>query len=190
MKQIALMAAALALAVAAQAKDHVVTSPDGAVVVTVSAAENVTYSVDRAGVRLLDPSRVSMTLQDGTVFGRNDKFRVSRRSVDVTVPAQNFKRASVRDHYNELTLSAKRYDIVFRAYDDGIAWRFVAKGKKGETVVTAEQAEFAFAGDWNLYVPYGGTVPPSSPSSSPPSRALIPITPFRSGRKAVWPSCR
>ncbi len=154
MKQIALMAAALALAVAAQAKDHVVTSPDGAVVVTVSAAENVTYSVDRAGVRLLDPSRVSMTLQDGTVFGRNDKFRVSRRSVDVTVPAQNFKRASVRDHYNELTLSAKRYDIVFRAYDDGIAWRFVAKGKKGETVVTAEQAEFAFAGDWNLYVPY------------------------------------
>ena len=156
MKQIALMAAALALAVAAQAKDHVVTSPDGAVVVTVSAAENVTYSVDRAGVRLLDPSRVSMTLQDGTVFGRNDKFRVSRRSVDVTVPAQNFKRASVRDHYNELTLSAKRYDIVFRAYDDGIAWRFVAKGKKGETVVTAEQAEFAFAGDWNLYVPYVG----------------------------------
>ena len=156
MKQIALMAAAFALAVAAQAKDHVVTSPDGAVVVTVSAAENVTYSVDRAGVRLLDPSRVSMTLQDGTVFGRNDKFRVSRRSVDVTVPAQNFKRASVRDHYNELTLSAKRYDIVFRAYDDGIAWRFVAKGKKGETVVTAEQAEFAFAGDWNLYVPYVG----------------------------------
>ena len=156
MKQIALMAAALALAVAAQAKDHVVTSPDGAVVVTVSAAENVTYSVDRAGVRLLDPSRVSMTLQDGTVFGRNDKFRVSRRSVDVTVPAQNFKRASVRDHYNELTLSAKRYDIVFRAYDDGIAWRFVAKGKKGETVVTSEQAEFSFAGDWNLYVPYVG----------------------------------
>ena len=156
MKQIALMAAAFALAVAAQAKDHVVTSPDGAVVVTVSAAENVTYSVDRAGVRLLDPSRVSMTLQNGTVFGRNDKFRVSRRSVDVTVPAQNFKRASVRDHYNELTLSAKRYDIVFRAYDDGIAWRFVAKGKKGETVVTAEQAEFAFAGDWNLYVPYVG----------------------------------
>ena len=148
------MLAALASAALLQAKDYVVASPDGNVVVTVSAAEKVSYTVDRAGIRLLDPSFISMTLQDGTVFGGKEKFRASSRSVDVTVPAQNFKRASVRDHFNELTLSAKRYDIVFRAYDDGVAYRFVAKGKKGETVVTAEQAEFAFPADWNLYVPY------------------------------------
>ena len=148
------MLAALASAALLQAKDYVVASPDGNVVVTVSAAEKVSYTVDLAGIRLLDPSFISMTLQDGTVFGGKEKFRASSRSVDVTVPAQNFKRASVRDHFNELTLSAKRYDIVFRAYDDGVAYRFVAKGKKGETVVTAEQAEFAFPADWNLYVPY------------------------------------
>ena len=154
MKRVVLLVAALASALLLQAKDHVVASPDGKVVVTVSAAETVSYTVDRAGVRLLDPSHISMTLQGGVVFGGNDKFRVTRRSVDVTVPAQNFKRASVRDHFNEMTLSAKGYDIVFRAYDDGVAYRFVAKGKKGETVVTAEQAEFAFPADWNLYVPY------------------------------------
>ena len=168
MKRVVLLVAALASALLLQAKDHVVASPDGNVVVTVSAAETVSYTVDRAGVRLLDPSRISMTLQGGVVFGGNDKFRVTRRSVDVTVPAQNFKRASVRDHFNEMTLSAKGYDIVFRAYDDGVAYRFVAKGKKGETVVTAEQAEFAFPADWNLYVPYVA----------------------RPGRKDGWPSFR
>ena len=137
MRRIVVFLAALASATLLQAKDYVVASPDGNVVVTVSAAEKVSYTVDRAGIRLLDPSYISMTLQDGTVFGGKEKFRASSRSVDVTVPAQNFKRASVRDHFNELTLSAKRYDIVFRAYDDGVAYRFVAKGKKGETVVTA-----------------------------------------------------
>ena len=154
MKRLFLVSALLAAAFSLQAKDYFVTSPDGAVTVTVSADDCVSYTVERAGVRLIDPSRVSVTLADGTVFGGKEKFRIVRRSVDVTVPAQNFKRASVRDHFNELTLSAKRYDIVFRAYDDGIAWRFVAKGKKGETVVQAEQAEFNFADDWNLYVPY------------------------------------
>ena len=160
MKRVTLLLAALAAAVGLNAKDYVVASPDGAVVVTVSDEGGVSYTVERAGVRLLDPSRVSVTLQDGTRFGGSDKFRVSRRSVDETFPAQNFKRASVRDHFNELTLSAKRYDLIFRAYDDGVAYRFVAKGKKGETVVTAEQADFTFPLDFTAYIPYerdGGT---------------------------------
>ena len=154
MKKLTLLVAALLVAAGLQAKDYVVTSPDGLITVTVSAGDGVSYTVDKGSVRLLDPSRVSMTLQDGTLFGGKDKFRVSRRSVDETFAAQNFKRATVRDHFNELTLVSKRYDIIFRAYDDGIAYRFVAKGKKGRTVVKAEQAEFNFAGDWNLFVPY------------------------------------
>ena len=156
MKKLTLLAAALSVALGLQAKDYAVTSPDGSVTVTVSAGDGVSYTVDRGGICLLNPSRVSMTLEDGTVFGGNDRFRVSRRSVDETFAAQNFKRTSVRDHFNELTLVAKRYDIVFRVYDDGVAYRFVATGTKGETVVRAEQAEFNFADDWNLYVPYVG----------------------------------
>ena len=156
MNKLTLLAAALFVAVGLQAKDYVVTSPDGLVAVTVSVGDGVSYTVDKGSVRLLDPSRVSMTLQDGSVFGGKDKFRISRRSVNESYAAQNFKRATVWDHFNELTLASKRYDIVFRAYDDGIAYRFVAKGKQGETVVRSEQAEFNFADDWDLYVPYVG----------------------------------
>ena len=191
MKRIVFLLTALALSTGVFAKDYVVTSPDGTVVVTVSDGAGVSYTVDRAGVRLLDPSHISMTLQDGTVFGGPDKFKVTRRSVDATWPAQNFKRASVRDHFNELTLAAKAYDIIFRAYDDGVAYRFVAKGKKGETVVRAEQAEFAFAGDWNLFVPYvsraADSFEPQFFNSFENTYAHHPLSQWEKGRLAFLP---
>ena len=153
-KLLLVFVAALAVSAGLGAKDYGVVSPDGLLSVTVSAGDFVTYSVQWDGVKLLNASRISMTLENGTVFGGKDNFKVTRRSVDQTFAAQNFKRAEVRDHYNELVLSAKAYDIVFRAYDDGVAYRFVSKGKRGEVTVLQEQAEFAFAADWNLYVPY------------------------------------
>ncbi|MBQ9193163.1 MAG: glycoside hydrolase family 97 protein [Bacteroidales bacterium] len=154
MKRTLLIFAALLSTALLQAKDAVLASPDGKVVVTVKTGDRVSYSVERNGVSLLAPSQVSMTLGDGTLYGGKDRFRISRRSVDRTVPAMNFKRASVRDHFNEMTLSARGYEIVFRAYDDGVAYRFVAKDKRPEISVSSEQAEFVFAGDWKAYVPY------------------------------------
>ena len=149
-----MLAAALLLAIAAQAKDNVLKSPDGKIVVTVSCGENVSYSVERDGVKLMSPSKISMMLIGGYKYGGKDHFKVIRKSVDQTVPARNFKRASVRDRYNEMTLSTANYDIVFRAYDDGIAYRFVAGGKAGEFAVAYEQAEFAFPYEYKAYIPY------------------------------------
>ena len=181
----------LSLGLLLQAKDYVVTSPDGSVTVTVSDGDAVSYWVDCNGVVLLEPSFISMTLQDGTVFGGKDKFRVTRRTVDESFDVQNFKRARVRDHFNELTLSAKRYDIIFRAYDDGIAYRFVAKGRKGETVVVAEQAEFAFPEDWNLYVPYvardNSSFEPQFFSSFESTYSHHPLSKWEKGRLAILP---
>ena len=154
MKKIVLMMAAFVAAFVAQAKDYELKSPDGKIVVTVSSGNHVSYSVEREGLKLLAPSQISMTLLNGSMYGGNDSFRVSRKSVDTTIPARNFKRATVRDRYNEMTLSAGDYDIVFRAYDDGIAYRFVSRDKDGEFAVAYEQAEFAFPYDFYAYVPY------------------------------------
>ena len=61
----------------------------------------------------------------------------------------------MRENYNQLTLTFKTFDLVFRAYDAGIAYRFVSKSKAPFKVVS-ETAEFAFPADWNMYVPYVG----------------------------------
>lgn len=154
MKKLLVLFFALAVGMGLQAKEYVVQSPDGAVSVTVNTGYQLTYSVERNGVRLLSPSKISMTMLDGTIFGGKDNFRAKKRSVDQTFTVQNFKRKTVRDHFNELTLSCGDYDVVFRAYNDGVAYRFVSKGRGGEIYVASEQAEFSFPSDWKAYVPY------------------------------------
>ena len=146
--------AALVAAFVAQAKDYEVKSPDGKIVVTVTSGEHVSYFIEREGVKLLAPSRISMMLIGGYMYGGRSNFKASVKRVDQTIPARNFKRAQVRDRYNEMTLSTDTYSIVFRAYDDGVAYRFVAGGKAGEFAVAYEQAEFAFPYDYPAYVPY------------------------------------
>ena len=64
-----------------------------------------------------------------------------------------YKKDQVRDHFNEMTLKFKEFSLVFRAYDDGVAYHFLSHSKKPFNVVS-EQATFAFAQDWNMWVPY------------------------------------
>lgn len=45
------------------------------------------------------------------------------------------------------------FGVQFRAYDEGIAYRFYSKARK-ELVITDELAEFNFAGDYTAYLPY------------------------------------
>ena len=131
-----------------------VTSPDGHLYATVAVGTDISYFVAKDTLQLISPSRISMSISDGTVFGQNDKVRKVRRiCVDKVWDAHLYKKSEVRDNYNEMTLEFKNFSLVFRAYDDGVAYRFVS-GLKGDFNVMSEKAEFAFAKDWNAYVPY------------------------------------
>lgn len=150
--------AALLLAATSIAKDrpYSLASPDGHVSVEITVGESVSYSLSRDGMQLLAPSAVSMSFSDGTVFGQGDKVRrVLRESVDRTFPAVAYKKSEVRDNYNQITLTFKEFALVFRAYDDGMAYRFEARLDGGrEYEVVSEQAEFDFGADRTAYVPY------------------------------------
>ena len=136
----------------ALAKDYTLTSPDGHLSVKVDAGKTLTYSIARDGVVLIEPSCLQITLADGKVWGPDARIRRTvRRSVDTSVEAPLFKRSAVRDHFNEVALFTKEFKLVFRAYDDGIAWRF--EPVKPVTV-KAEDVCFTFADDWTAYVPY------------------------------------
>ena len=190
MKKIILLLAAFAVAFAAQAKDYVVKSPDGKIVVTVASGEHVSYSIDRDGVKLLAPSQISMSLVGGYRYGGKDSFKATHRSVNQTLTAQNFKRTKVRDRYNEMTLSTGTYDLVFRAYDDGVAYRFVARGKAGEFAVAYEQAEFAFPYDYMAYIPYerdGGSMEEQFFNSFENTYSHHLISKWEKGRLAFLP---
>ena len=135
-------------------KTYSLTSPDGLVTAVVEVGRQIRYSVSFADETVIAPSVIGMKFGDGTVFGDADKVRkVSRRSVDAFIDAPVYKKSRVRDHYQEMTLSFKEFDLIFRAYADGIAYRFVRR-HTGDFTVLSEEAEFRFPGDRMAFVPY------------------------------------
>lgn len=140
------------------AKDgnYQVSSPDGHITASVTVGENISYTVSRDGQTLIAPSTISMNLSDGIVFGQNDKVRKTvRASFDETFPTVAYKKAEVRDNYNQILLNFKEFSLIFRAYDDGVAYRFVSNLDKKKTYeVISEQAEFNFGEDRQAFIPY------------------------------------
>lgn len=133
-----------------------VTSPDGHISATVMVGEDIRYSVSRNEQTLIAPSTISMNLSDGTVFGQNDKVRKTvRTSFDERFSTVAYKKAEVRDNYNQILLNFKEFSLIFRAYDDGVAYRFVSNLDKKKTYeVISEQAEFNFGEDRQAFIPY------------------------------------
>ena len=147
-----LIFAALLTAAPLLAKDYQVISPDGTLRVSIQSGEKLLWSLTLDGEQMIEPSELALCLSDGSVYGSGSSFRKAvRKSVSQTLPAQNFKRSSVVDRYNELTLQARDFDLVVRAYDDGAAYRFITK--KGVTVRN-EKASFRFPEDPVAWIPY------------------------------------
>lgn len=149
---VALAAAIVAAAFPAMAKSHSLLSPDGSICIDV---ENLAYTVSVDGKQVLAPSRIAMTLGDGTVWDGKSKLKKARTvSVDAAIDAINYKRSQVTDRYNQLTLDYKAFSVIFRAYDDGVAYRIVS-GSKAPVTVKDETVDFKFPQDDNAFVAYG-----------------------------------
>lgn len=149
-----LAAAAPAFAQTAKAP-LTVTSPNGAIVVTIGTGPTVTWAVTSGGTPLLAPSRLGLVLADGRVLGDAAVVRATNaRHVDTVLkPVVRYKRAEVRDRFNERRVDfVGGFSLVVRAYDDGVAYRWVT-ALPGELTVKDEIATFVFTGDHQLYFP-------------------------------------
>ena len=156
MKRIAILLSAMILAVSASAASRVyeLKSPDGKLSVAVEAGESLSYTLSHDGDLLLDKSPLEMRLEDGTVFGGVQPVKkVTRRSVNETLRTVVYKKAQVKDVFNEMTLKFKKFSLIFRAYDDGMAYRFVSHVKTPYNV-ESEVVKFNFAQDWNMWAAY------------------------------------
>lgn len=145
--------AVISLSAFAAPKSYELKSPDGTVGIQIGTSGTIRYSVTVDGVQVLAPSAISMTLEDGTVYGASPVLKTFRSTVDNVIPAQFYRKAEVRENYNQLVLTFKTFKLIFRAYDNGVAYRIASLSKKPFNV-KSEQVEFAFPEDWNAYVPY------------------------------------
>lgn len=149
-----LAAVLMTVSLNAQPNDYVLASPDGKLQVMVETGDGIHYSLVHDGDLLVGRSEIGMYMTDGSKFGGLEQVKkASTRGVDQTIKATLYKKAEVLDKFNELTLKFKEFSLVFRAYDDGMAYRFVSH-KEEPYNVDHEIAEFNFAKDWNMWAAY------------------------------------
>lgn len=136
-------------------QSFVLKSPNDKITTDILVSSNIEYSVSSGGDLVLAKSPISMTLTNGVVYGVNSKIiDTSTKQMDETINATVYKRSKIKNQYNELTIKFKEnFDLIFRAYDDGITYRFVSRSKNPFEVLS-EQAVFNFPADSKAYVPY------------------------------------
>ena len=156
MKRVIFVLSALLFCVEAFAvKNYTLLSPNGELEVTISAEPKLSYSVKCNGEVVLAPSQIGLKVYEGATIGENIAVKkVKRTSVNTEIPTKFYFRDVIKDHYNALRLDfSARYAVEFRAYDEGVAYRFVTNFKR-DFKLENEIVEFAFAKDYKGYFPY------------------------------------
>lgn len=150
-------------AVSLLAQTQTLKSPDGKLQVNVEISDKVNFSVSHEQTEVVAPSPVSMTLTDGTVWGVNPKLKNKKsQSVNQKISTPIYKKSVIEDVYNELILNFKgNYSLIFRAYDQGVAYRFAAT-LKDEIQVKNEEVNLNFSQDNQTIVPYVNKKNPAS----------------------------
>ena len=140
---------------AQKTKTFTINSPDKHLSVVVEAGKKLTWRLNMDGKVVIAPSEASMKLSGKQNFGEDMVIQSSRvDQVNAQFAANFYKKSIIKDHYEQLTLNLKGdYGIIFRAYDDGVAYRFFSSKKEAFNVVS-ENANFNFGQDHPTFIPY------------------------------------
>src|SRR4051812_41081230 len=105
-------------------KSYQVKSPDGKITISISAGKTISWSVRHEETEVITPSSLSMTLSNGDILGINATVKNAKTSsADQVINTTVYKKDKVKNRYNQLTLTFKGdYGLIFRAYDDGMAY--------------------------------------------------------------------
>lgn len=144
-----------------QAKEVLVSSPDGTVTVAIGLKANKPYYTVKYGTKtLVIPSHLGFQLDKGLL---GDNVRMTGKhyaSNDETWVQPWGEDSEVRNHYNELTVnftekSGRQMNVVFRVFNDGVGFRYILPSiNKGEKYcIQDELTEITLAHDakaWSI----------------------------------------
>ena len=156
--------ALLGSAAAVSAQDRHVASPDGAIDVTLAtdpATGGPTYAIAFHGRTVIAPSMLGLGFERYRKLGPAMAVTTATRTrVDDRYRLIAGKTSTARDHYNQLALALtetgglhRRLEIVVRAYDDGVAFRYrlPVQPAFADLRLAGELTEFAFPADYRCW---------------------------------------
>ena len=136
----------------AKDKIFIVNSPDKKNKIEIIAGEKIHYRLLRNNTEILGPSPISLTLYDGKVLGKSAVFqKQATKTINTIVKPLYWTNVEIKENYNELTLSfSENFDLIFRVYNEGIAYRFVTR-LPGKIKIKDEEVNYNFPGNPNGY---------------------------------------
>ena len=135
------------------ANDYVLSSPNGKLKIRLTTTHGTCFEVWCNNQQLLLPSSIGLRLSDGTVVGNDAVTAVNQTTVNGKIDVPFGKNRVLNESYNQLVLSyGKDYDLVVRAYNEGLAYRFITNLNR-EIVINDEDAVFNFAFTPKIYFP-------------------------------------
>lgn len=118
------------------------------------------YHIVYKGKEVLKPSKMGVLLKDGNTLNKN--FRIL--NVETSAFDENWTpvlgaEAVIRNHYNQMIVhleqkeSDQKMDIVFKVYDEGVAFRyeFPFENKAHYFIISDETTEFNLTGDHKTF---------------------------------------
>jgi alpha-glucosidase len=136
-------------------KIYEIKSPGGNINLHIEAGAKLIWSIQSDGQQIIAPSSISLQLTGGEVLGGNVRVLSTKTDkIDNMITPVNYKKSTIHDQCNQFTISFKGdYGLIFRVYNEGVAYRFFTK-RKGELFVKNEEANFNFTADQKVFVPY------------------------------------
>jgi len=142
------------------AQSIAVRSPDGRniIALAIDAKGRPSYSVVRDGEPVIAPSTTALSLDKGPIGDGSHLTGVERRSVDQQWRPVVGKTSLVRDHFNEAVAhlvdgQQRRFDLLLRAYDDGVALRTIVavQPQTDGATIAGEDTAFAFPRNYRCW---------------------------------------
>ena len=125
-------------------------SPDGKITVTFRQTDKFYYAVDYNGKNILWYSPLSLTVDNRKLGFRDQIINQLTRSNKATIKPIWWFRSEIPDNYNELELVFEgKYSIIFRAYNDGVAYRWKTEFR-GNVKIQNEEVEYRFPENYLL----------------------------------------
>jgi alpha-glucosidase len=144
------------------ANKFLVKSPNEKLLVTVEIGEEITYTVSYNQNKFILPSTLGLEFSNAAFLSHDfEVVEHSTKQIDELWEPVLRTNGTIRDHCNELNLSVRekrfpvrKINLIFRAYDDGLAFRYYIPRQKGEELLqmTDEKTTFRFAKDYEAWM--------------------------------------
>ena len=138
------------------AQTHILTSPNQRLKVEISTEDDLKWRAFLDDIEIINKVQLAMSVDGERTLGRDPHLKSAVEVLskeEVIRPVVPNKDSEIQSEYNEMLMRFEgRYSVVFRAYDDGIAYRFVDESKKTKHI-DSELLDLELPGDALAFFP-------------------------------------